>query len=196
MKEQAISPKYLINMGVFSAIYIVVIFTIGMVGIIGAPFMFVGWTLCILINGVVMMLYLSRTPVMGAMTVVGLLIGIVYFFTGSVWWVLFVVPVLGFIADLIVRAGEYKSLKHYLLAYAVFTMWYLTPLAPIFYESDKYFSDIAQYMKSQEYADQMQAIFQPWVIGVWGVLLFIIGMIGAYAGSRILDKHFIKAGIA
>lgn len=196
MSVDQFSPKHLVNMGVFAAIYVVVIFTLGMVGVLGAPFMFVGWTTCILINGVVMMLYLSRTPVMGALTVVGLIIGIVYFLTGSVWWVLLIVPSLGFIGDLINRAGGFKSKKHFILAYAVFTMWYLSPLLPIFYDSDNYFREIAKYMKSQEYADQMQAIFQPWVIGVWGILLFFIGLLGAYIGTRLLNKHFVKAGIA
>lgn len=190
------SPKHLVNMGVFTAIYVVVMFTLGMVGVLGAPFMFVGWTICILVNGVVMMLYLSRTPVMGALTVVGLIVGIIYLLTGSVWWVLLIVPILGFIGDLVNRAGQFKSKKHFILAYGVFTMWYLSPLLPIFYDSDNYFREIAKYMKSQEYADQMQAIFQPWVIGVWGVVLFFIGVLGAYIGTRILNKHFVKAGIA
>lgn len=196
MESQTISPKMLINMGVFSAIYIVVLTTVGMISTLGPVLMMVGWVLCILINGTVVMLYLRRTPVFGALTIMGFAIGCLYMMMGSVWYMLIGGPAFGLIGDLINRAGGYTSVKNNILAYGVFTMWYTVPLAPIFFDSDNYFKQIAQYTNNQAYADQMAAIYtQPFIIFL-AVMFVIVGSVSGWLGTKVLAKHFEKAGLA
>ena len=64
-------------------------------------------------------------------------------------------------------------------------MWGVSPLIPVFYDADSYFSKIAESW-SADYAADMRAIFQPWVIIVWAVAILLIG------ANR---KHFERAGV-
>ena len=64
-----------INIGIFSAIYFVLVFGTGMLGIINPAMMFVGYALGLIANGAVVMLFKSRVPKIGALALMGLLVG-------------------------------------------------------------------------------------------------------------------------
>ena len=55
------------------------------------------------------------------------------------------------------------------------------PAHTSFYDADSYFSKIAESW-SADYAADMRAIFQPWVIIVWAVAILLIALIGANWG--------------
>lgn len=61
-----------INIGVFTAIYFVLVFGTGMLGIINPAMMFVGYALGLIANGAVVMLFKSRVPKIGALALMGL----------------------------------------------------------------------------------------------------------------------------
>ncbi|MFC7579853.1 MptD family putative ECF transporter S component [Schaalia naturae] len=191
---RGLSARSLVTIGVFTAIYFVVMFGTGMLGLIGPAVQFVGFLLGALINGTVLMLFMVKTPVMGAMTVLGAVVGLLMLLTGHFWATLLFTTVLGAAADLIVRSGGYRSRSRNCLAYAVFELWMLGPLLPIFYASDSYFADVASSM-GQQYADEMQALFTPWLIVVFMAVVFVVSLVSAWIGTRILDRNFAKAGI-
>lgn len=193
-KTRGVTPKYFVNIGVFSAIYFVVVFAGGMVGLAGPWFMFVGFIISILINGAVVMLYLVKTPVFGALTIMGLITSVLMVLTGHVWYMIPFSVAFGLIGDLIVRSGNSRSRWRNIFAYGFITTWYMVPLLPIVFNADAYFADIATQM-GQAYTDQMRALVQPWFVFAWGGVAFIIGIIGGWLGSKILVKHFAKAGI-
>ncbi|MCI1748089.1 MAG: MptD family putative ECF transporter S component [Acidipropionibacterium sp.] len=190
-----IAPRDLINIGVFTAIYFVVTFVSGMVGMAGPAFMFAGFLIGALVNGSVVMLFMARTPVKGAMTIMGIISGLLMVLSGHVWYTVITAGLLGFAADAIVRSGGYQSRKRDILAYGVFTLWIVTPLLPIVYQADAYFIEIGKEM-GQPYAESMRRLFTPWIIAIWTVVAFLFALFSAWVGTRILDKHFKKAGIA
>ncbi|WP_336249946.1 MptD family putative ECF transporter S component [Stomatohabitans albus] len=190
-----LSTKNLINIGVFTAIYFVISFASGMLGIIGPQFILVGMVIGGLINAVVMMLYLVRTPTIGALTITGFVIGVLFFFTGHTWISIIVNTIFGFLGDLICASGQFKSRWKNILGYAVFTLSGISPLIPIFINSDEYFALVAEQMNNQAYADQMRAIFQPTSMVLMLVAVFCISVVGGYIGTKVLDKHFVRAGI-
>lgn len=191
---KGLAPRDLINIGVFSAIYFAVTFIGAMIGFLGPVMMFVGFALSVLINGTVIMLFLARTRVLGALTIMGLVVGILMVLMGHVWYTLAVTPVLGILADLIVRSGRYRSGALNVLAYGVFSLWMVTPLMPIIFQADAYFAQSAQDM-GQAYADSMRRLVTPWFIAGWAVVEFLISVVSAWIGTRILRKHFVRAGI-
>lgn len=190
-----IAPRDLINIGVFTAIYFVVTFVSGMVGMFGPAFMFAGFLIGALINGSVVMLFMARTPVKGALTTMGIISGLLMVLSGHVWYTVITAALLGFAADAIVRSGDYQSRKRDIIAYGVFTLWIVTPLLPIVYQADAYFAAIGKEM-GQGYAESMRRLFTPWIIAIWTVVAFGFALFSAWVGTRILDKHFKKAGIA
>lgn len=193
-KATGFSPRHLVNMGVFSAIYLVIVIFGSMGGFIGPVFSFVGFTIAILINGTVVMLYLAKTPVFGALTFMGLLFSAVMALVGHPWFMVPICVVLGIIGDLLVKSGGYRSRTRAIIAYGIFTAWYVVPLLPMVYYGKKYFEAVAA-RTNQAHADEMAAVFQPWIIYTWGVVCIILGLIGAWIGTKILTKHFVKAGL-
>ncbi|WP_448852093.1 MptD family putative ECF transporter S component [Corynebacterium sp. 335C] len=191
-----LTTRNLIDVGVFTALYFVVMWMTGMIGIIAPIFMFVGWAIGILLNGIVVALHLARTPKIGALTIMGLVLGILLTLTGHYWGVIPGAAILGLIGDVIVARGPRATLARRIpIAYAIFTLVFITPLLPIFYNADAYYADIATQM-GQEYTDAMRDLFQPWLLIVWTFCLFILGYLGGLLGVRVNRRHFSRSGLA
>lgn len=195
MSTSLSSPRNLVTIGVFCCVYFVVMFTTGMLGIFTPIMMFVGWFFGVLINGTVVMLYLAKVPHLGAMTIMGAVLGIGMVLTGHYWLTLIGAVFLGFIADLVANSGKYTRPLTNSIAYGVFNLWYIFPLAPIFINADAYFADIAQSMNSTEYADKMRTLFTPPVIAGWAVVVLVLSVAAGMIGMRLLHKHFQRAGV-
>ena len=178
------SPRNLVLIGVFCCVYFVVMFSGGMLGIF-SPIM-------IMVGG---MLYLAKVPQFGSLTILGLITGLGMMLTGHVWYVVPTAIITGLIGDTIARSGNYQGKLTNPLAYAVFQLWSMALVAPIFTNSDDYFADIEAQMKSAEYADTMRHVFTPTMILIWGVATFIVCLIAGFIGMRTLKKHFTRAGI-
>ena len=67
------------------------------------------------------MLFLTKTGKFGAATIMGTLVSALCFLMGQSWISVPFGIVFGFLADLIFKAGNYKSWKHTVLGYCVFT---------------------------------------------------------------------------
>lgn len=99
-----------INIGVFTAIYFVLVFASGMLGIINPLMMFVGFALGIIANGVVISLFKSRVRKIGALAILGLLVGVLMMLTGHPWVVVILTPLLGLIGDFLYSKGKKASI--------------------------------------------------------------------------------------
>ncbi|MDO5747795.1 MAG: MptD family putative ECF transporter S component [Actinomycetaceae bacterium] len=187
-----------INIGIFAVIYFLLVYLSGMIGFFGPWFMFVGFTIAIILNGIVIVLFLIRTPKMGAMTLLGFIHALLFVIAGQVWYLLVIVPVLGFIADLIIHIGvENNELKRSRLsiAYALFSLWYNVPLFPVIYNAEAYYDEIRPMMRD-DYVNSMQAILTGPFLATWAVTIFILGLIGGWLGILTAKKHFQPAGLA
>ncbi|QTH59796.1 MptD family putative ECF transporter S component [Corynebacterium hindlerae] len=194
LTSQTLTTRDLINAGIFSALYFVLTFVTGMVGFAGPQFMFVGWAIGVIVNGIVLALYVARTPKLGALTILGGINGVAFMLTGHYAWSLFGCLVLGFFADLILTKLRLSINQTFPLAYAVFCTWITMPFVPLILDTDSYYVNIADQM-GQQYADVMAQIFQPWTIGILGIGAFIFGIIGGIIGLRVSRKHFESAGL-
>ncbi|MDO5098313.1 MAG: MptD family putative ECF transporter S component [Corynebacterium sp.] len=190
-----VHPRNLVVAGVFSCVYFVVMFASGFLGVFTPAMMFVGGVIGILINSMVIMLYLAKVPCFGAFTILGAVLGLGMVVTGHVWFTVIVSIILGVIADSIAYAGKYRKAVLNSLGFAVFNLWTLAPLAPIFYNADEYFRYVAESMDSVDYAETMRNLFTPTVIIVWTCIAFVITFLAGLMGMRVLAKHFSRAGV-
>ena len=108
MESKKLKAKDLINVGIYTAIYIVIFFVVGMLNAIPVlyPFLYI---LIPLISGIPFMLFLTKTGKFGAATIMGTLVSVLCFLMGQSWISIPFGIVFGFLADLIFKAGEYKS---------------------------------------------------------------------------------------
>ncbi|MEZ5087992.1 MAG: MptD family putative ECF transporter S component [Tessaracoccus sp.] len=194
MQSQSLAARDLINIGVFTAVYFVIIFASGFIGIVGPWAMFLGFFIGALLGGPVLVLLSVRCAKVGTMALLGLLVAILMVLTGHFWGLLIVLPLLGLAFDLIVQAGSRGRLSA-AVGYALFSLWYVVPLVPIFYSADAYFADIASSM-GPEYAAGMRALFTPTIIVVFGAAIAAVAFLSGLFGAKLLTKHFTRAGLA
>lgn len=192
--EKHLTPKDLITIGLFTAIYFVLFFVTGMTGYV--PIMMVALPfLCPLVTGIPFVLFLTRVKKFGMVTIMGILIGLLMMLFGHPWPCMIGAVVAPLAADLIMCAGGYQKWGFLRAGYVVFSEWILGPMLPFFIMRGTYFQSIRDGYGST-YADTLSAIMQPWVLGLMVVLVIVGALCGAMLGKKLLKKHFKRAGIA
>lgn len=191
--ENKLQAKDLIRVGIFTAIYFIVFFTIGMLGYIPIMYVFIP-VLIPIATGIPFMLFLTKVNKFGMVTIMSVLLGIFMFATGHTWIPILTAGVCGVLADLIFKSGGYKKMKTTVLGYAVFCVWSIGAMLPLWVMRDSFFDYIESSMGA-EYADKVLALTPTWALFVFIAAAFLAGIAGAYLGKAVLKKHFDKAGI-
>ena len=189
-----LNAKDLINVGIFTAIYFVAFFAVGMLGYIPIFMLFLPFLLPI-VSGIPFMLYLTKVNKFGMVTITGIIVALLMFATGHGWPVLVTGVVFSLIADLIFKSGGYKSWGKTLAGYGVFTLWVLGALLPMWIMRDSYFAHMREGY-GDAYTDTLMSLVSGWMLLVLIAFAVTGSVIGAYMGRATLKKHFKRAGIA
>ena len=120
METNKLKAKDLINVGIYTAIYIVIFFVVGMLNAIPVlyPLLYV---LIPLISGIPFMLFLTKIEKFGMVTIMSVICGVFWFLMGYTWTAIVGYVVFGIIADLVLKAGKYKSFKVDVIGYWLFS---------------------------------------------------------------------------
>lgn len=190
-----LQTKDLINLGLFTVLYFVlgccVAIPIGFVPIF-LPILGSLWTL---ITGIPFMLFLTRVKKFGLVTLMGILSGLLMGLTGMGYWGVPLGLVFGFLGDMILKSGDYKSAKKGLIGYAVFSLWMVGTYVPMYFMVEASWKSFADSF-GDEYADKVMAVMPTWSIVLVVAGIFVCALIGGVIGQKLLKKHFEKAGIA
>ncbi|MCC7554146.1 MAG: MptD family putative ECF transporter S component [Methanobacteriaceae archaeon] len=192
--ENKLNVQDFITTGIFSAIYMIVVFAVAMIGYIPI-FMVALPPLIAVIAGIPFMLFLTKVKKFGMVTLLSVISGLIMFLSGGTWVPLLTFIIFGIISDLILKLGSYKSRKMSILGYGIFCIGIMGKMLPMWVLKDSYLGYMTSSMGT-EYTNSVMWIFQDWVFVLLVILSFIFGIIGAYIGEKVLDKHFKKAGFA
>lgn len=185
--------KDFINIGIFTAIYFIVIFAAAMVGVIPIFIPLISVTVPI-IGGIPMMLYFSKIRKFGMLTITGLLVGLLMLITGMGYWCILTGLIFGLLADFMLKSVDYKSATKEVLIHGVFSMWVIGAFIPIVVTRDAYYQNLIPGY-GQEYADTLMSYMPDWILPVLLIAALISGILGGLVGREIFKKHFKKAGI-
>ena len=192
MKEKKLKIKDLVTIGVFAVIYLVIMFSVGMIGVI--PILFLVYpTILGIVSGTVVMLFMAKVQKPWALLIFGMLTPIFMMVEGHTYILVLHAFVVILIAELIRRVGHYNSFKYNMLSFAIFNTWICGSLMQMLWAREKYI-EIAMVM-GEEYVNALiKLVTYPNMALVYlGAILG--GLIGANIGRILLKKHFIKAGI-
>ena len=141
------------------------------------------------------MLFLTRVKKFGMVTLMAILSGLLMGFTGMGFWGVPVGVVSGLLGDLIMKSGEYKSIKKGILGYAVFSLWMVGTYIPMYFMVEE---SRASFVASfgDEYADRVMSVMPMWSLVLVIASIFLFALLGGFIGKTLLKKHFVKAGIA
>lgn len=189
-----LNGKDLINVGIYTVLYFVVLMAVAMLGFIPVfiPLLIM---LVPLVGGIVMMLYFSKIKKFGMLSISGLICGILMLLTGMGYWSILTGLVFGVLADLVLKSGGYKSAQRAVLAHGVFSMWLVGNYIPIVVTRSSYYQQLVSDF-SQEYADSVMGYVSGGTLPILLLAGFICGIIGGLIGRKIFKKHFKRAGIA
>lgn len=198
--NEKLTIRDLAHIGVFLVIYYVLIGLMSMTFVLlgmGATDPFLAW-LCFggapfmtgVVAGPVVMLLMTKVQKAWGFFIFGMLSPLALWATGHTW----IVPAISVffvgLAEFILRKGHFKSLKAMTLAYACFNIWAMTPFFAVLW---------IQFMQTRMVEKMgknlVMTIFTfPHMLGIVGVA-FVGGLIGAFLGRKMINKHFHKAGI-
>lgn len=194
--NNSLQTKDYISIGVFSLIYFVIAFGIGGIAQM-TPVTFPLMPMIVaLFAGSIFMLYTAKIPKKGAVSILGILAGILLFITGMFWMMSAFFILLGFIADYIISSGDFKSFRRNLTAYCIFAiapMGAYIPMVVMPVQFDKFMQRKGNF---SSFAGVIKSIgFNWWAIPAMILGTIICGAIGGFIGKKLLRKHFEKAGI-
>ena len=189
-----LSVKDLISVGLFSVIYFIGFMIAGILGyipicVIGLPF------IAGVLGGIPFMFLAVKQQKFGAVTLLGLIAGLLSFLMGQTWMAIPAGLIFGLIADFIMKAGGFKSWSKNLIAYSVFTLWTVSTMLPMWIMRDSYFAMHRNNGATDAYIDAVMKLTPTYMIAVIVVLGLVGGALGAVLGKAVLKKHFVKAGI-
>ena len=187
----------LISIGVFAARY----FVLGAVATFSSVLIFPGFNnvvlpaFCALISGSVYMLMVAKVQKFGAISVMGIVMGL-FFMTSGHFIVSFAANiVMGILADFVAKLGSYKSKKGILASYVIFCYGLFGPVFPMWFMKDAYVVALQARGKDAAYIDALFAPINTGTFIVCLVSILVCAVIGGLFGQKMIKKHFAKAGI-
>ncbi len=189
-----LTGKDLINVGIYSAIYFVIVFLVAMLGMVPIlyPMLVV---FCPIIGGIPFMLFLTKVKKSGMIFIMSILMGALMLVSGMGIYPLIVSIFSGLISELIYRKGNYSSAKMAVLTNATFSLWVWACFLLLFLNRDSYMASRVESV-GQDYVTTLNNLTPNWLCPVLLAVCFVCGLIGGVLGKKMMAKHFEKAGIA
>lgn len=194
MDKKKIGVKELINTGIYTVIYLVLFIVAGMLGFVPI-FSFIFPIIVAIMGGIPFVLFLTKAKAFGMITIMGTLLGLIVFAMGQGFYAIITGVICGFIADLINKAGEYKSWKHMIVSFCVFSEWVIGSMLPMWIMKDSFFESTRE-MQGSAFVEGLEPLITAWGLALIIVLTAVGALAGAYIGKSVLKKHFVRAGIA
>ena len=193
-QSNKLTGKDLINVGIYSAIYFVIVFLIAMLGMVPIlyPMLVV---FCPIIGGIPFMLFLTKVKKPGMIFIMSILMGLLMLVSGMGIYTLIVSVFSGLLSEVIYRKGNYSSAKMAVLTNGTFSLWVWACFLLLFLNRDSYMASRAESV-GQEYVDALNKLTPGWLCPVLLIICFVCGIIGGLIGKKMMHKHFEKAGIA
>ena len=192
-QKAGIGVRDLVTVAVFSVIYFI-FFACGCLGFV--PVMAFLFPLPLaLVSGIPQMLFYTKVRSFGMVTIMGALLGLLAFLMGYGPIGLGFGIVFGLIADLILRAGAYKSTRCAVAAHAAFSLWVVGTMLPMWILGQAYFEPFRS-SQGDAYVNEMLGLLSGGMLAVVVIGIVACAVVGALVGRAVLKKHFERAGIA
>ncbi|MBW3094528.1 MptD family putative ECF transporter S component [Bifidobacterium sp. 64T4] len=188
----------LITIGVFTALYFVLVAVATLFSSVAlAGFgMILLPAVSALISGCVYMLLVARVGKFGGISIMGIVVGLFLFISGHFILSFAASVVFPVAADLVARAGGYKSKAGILASYVVFSYGLTGPILPLWFMKDAYVASLEARGKDTAYIDGVFANINMGTFALSMIAILVCALAGGWFGQRMMRKHFVKAGIA
>lgn len=198
MKQSArgLTGKDVITVGIFSAIYFVINFVFMLLSGLHPILWVLMPGLIALFTGIPFLMMCAKVQKTGAVLLMGIITGLIYFATGQFTVVILVTFVIGCVlAELARFVSRYRSFRGNGVAFVLFSLGMTGSPLPVWIMRDSFLAQISGQGMPADYVSTLEAVTAPAMI----VVLFAAPVVGAVVGSLLakgmFQKHFTKAGI-
>lgn len=194
-KENKLQVKDLIMIGVFSALY----FVLNMVG--GMPFAmnpiltFYQPIGSAFLSGIIFMFLIAKSPKRGTITILAVIMCILRFTTGMHWAMGVGTLIAGIIAEIIAGSKNYKNKTMNMLSFGIFALGDIGTFLVYFINPESWSNAMIKKGTDISYIESMNAAAANWMIYVIVIGTFLVALLSAWIGIKLLKKQFEKAGI-
>ena len=194
-KENKLQVKDLIMIGVFSALY----FVLNMVG--GMPFAmnpiltFYQPMGSAFLSGIIFMFLIAKSPKRGTITILAVIMCILRFATGMHWAMGVGTLIAGIIAEIIAGSKNYKNKTMNMLSFGIFALGDIGTFLVYFINPESWSNTMIKKGTDISYIESMNAAAANWMIYVIVIGTFLVALLSAWIGMKLLKKQFEKAGI-
>ena len=193
--KRSLTIKDLVTTAIFSTIFLVLTM---IRGIFFAPnpvltfYMPMG---AALLCGPVYLLMIAKVQKRWSVTILGIVMGIIWFVTGMHWAFSLGYIGMGIIADLVAGAGDYRNKAVNLLSYMLMSLGGVYTYVVFFTDPQGWASTMLENGTEQSYIDTMSASAPSWLLAVIIIGTLAIAAFSGWIGGKLLKKQFEKAGI-
>ena len=195
MNTEKLNGKDLINVGIFTAIYLVVYIAVSCaMGIVPITALFMNLVSSAVL-GIPMMIYMSKINKFGMLTLTYLIGGLAMILFGVGCFALPGGVIAALIGEYIIASENYRDIKKNILAYAVCCVGSNANVLYWVIGSERFLKEHGEAV-GQEYMDTVLGYFaRGWVMPLIMLSSFAGGIIGGYIGSKAVKKHFERSGL-
>ena len=188
----------LINVGVFGAVYfaLVGVAALASMAVFGVAGNILLPAIAAVLAGPVFMLMVARVRRFGAITLMGLMLGLFLFVSGHFATSLVTAIVFPLAADCIARFGAWRRTWELMLSYVVFSFGCTGPILPLWMMKDAYIASLERKGKDAAYIDALFGAVNGTTFVVAMVAIVIGALVGGLFGMRLMRRHFLKAAVA
>ena len=194
--QKGLSVKDLVTTGIFTALMIVFTMLGGMFFAANPVLTFYMPMGCALLCGPVYLLLVAKVHKRWSITILGIILGFVFFVTGMHWSMALGNIGMGIIADTVAGLGTYTNKKLNAVSYMLFMLSNTFTYLIFFIDRDGWIHAMLKKGTDASYIETMNTSAASWmpIVIVGGTLL--VAAFSAWVGSKMLKKQFEKAGIA
>lgn len=194
--SRKLKGKDLITIGIFSAIYFVINFIFMLLGGIHPILWIMMPGLIALFTGVPYMILASKVQKPGAVLILGLITGLIYYVTGMFTVVILISFASACVLAEIVRLiAKYKSFTGNTVSFAIFSVGMIGSPLPLWLFKDSFFAQISEQGMSADYLSILSNLATDWMLVIMILAPVVLGIAGALIAKGLFKKHFVKAGI-
>lgn len=193
--NKGLSVKDLVTTGIFTALVFVFILIGGMFFATNPVLTFFMPAGSGLLAGPAFLLMIAKVQKRWSLSIMGVVIGILWFVTGMHWAFALGYLLMAIVADFVAGAGKYRSKKLNSLAYILFSLGSTGTYILFFVDPNGWAQTMLGNGTEQSYIDTMQATANTGILIAMFAAVLITSAISAFVGCKLLKKQFEKAGI-
>ena len=145
--------------------------------------------------GIVYMLMLAKVPKRGVFAIAGIVYGALFLAMGCYWFVVLSFVVASVLADAIMW-GDPRSVTRMAIGYAVTVAGLSFGYNGVIVLLRDAFNEVmVNNGIPSEYSAALNSFVSDSMLVVFTAIAFLVGLLGAYVGRKVLNKHFVRAGL-